>query len=212
MRLAFSIIILLATLLNAALGARADTIFNSFGTGDTSSGWGVRIQGSDYLHGLAIAASFTPTSDYLFNSADFPFHTDVTSGLDEFDIYLMYDSDGFPSTIIESFQMSIMSGQSPEIYTITSASNPLLTGGTMYWFAVFPHYSYSYGGWHQNLMGIMGYAYLFEGQLWGFDPEETPAFRVEGTPIASQIPEPASFILIGSGLCIISLAAWRRRK
>ena len=193
--------VLLVLLSVIPLSVWADTVFDSFGPGDAVSGWGCRIQGSDYLGGLvAIAASFTPTSDYWFSTAVFPFSSDVAPRVDTFDVCLMSDSGGLPGTIIESFLVVVQSPQNPSTHTITSLSNPLLGGGTTYWFAVSPHYDYSHGGWNKNTLGFAGYAYLFTGRSWGLDPESTPAFRVEGTRLSDPIPEPSTMLLLALGL------------
>ena len=160
-----------------------------------------------------VAASFTPGSDYLLDSADFAFVTNLNV-TDTFAVRLTTsDSGGLPNTTIESFSVSIPPsnpiGSSPAIYTISSALHPLLTSGETYWLCVSPYNEQSYGAWFWNDQGITGgwSTGPWLGSFLGVREDITPAFRAEGT--AAPVPEPATMLLLGSGL--IGLIGLRRK-
>jgi hypothetical protein len=53
-----------------------------------------------------------------------------------------------------------------------------------------------------------------EGDLLasGVQSVERGVFRVSGDPTSDVVPEPTTFILLGTGLGALGLAAWRRKK
>ncbi len=200
MRCALSIMLVLGVILANPLIVKAETIFSTFGPGDSYdnlAGAGIFGPPNPVQN---IAASFTPAQNYLFDSADlallmFPEGGANTSNT--FDVWLMSDSGGLPGTIIESFSLSIEFNSSG-IYTVSGVPHPLLTSGTTYWVAVSPDGS-TFGTWFFNDQGEKGLAIGHLGPPFGLNSNEpAPAFRVEGT--LASVPEPATMILLGSGL------------
>ena len=213
-----SLLLLLVLLLTTPLITKADTIFSTFGqpgdTYNTASPGGPGIDGGARGGpGQQVAASFTPDSDYLFDSADFAFVTNLSSGSDTFAVRLTTsDTGGLPNTTLESFSVSIPAsipaGSSPAIYTISSALHPLLTSGETYWLWVLPYSAESWGAWFWNDQGFTG-GYTTAavlGSFLGVGTGTTPAFRAEGTP--APVPEPTTIFLLGCGL--VGLAGFRR--
>jgi hypothetical protein len=115
-----------------AIVAHADTIFSTFGPGNSYSsnvGWliGGILFGGTLTTGEA-ALSFVPTTDYTFAQIDVAVLRE--SGNGPLDLYLTSGSTiGNP---IESFQITTIDS-SPGIYSVTSVVKPVLNGGTNYW-------------------------------------------------------------------------------
>ncbi len=195
-------------LLTNPLIVKATTIFSNFGqpgnTYDATQGAGIFGYPDPNQN---IAASFVPGSDYLFDSADLALlmYPEIPGYFtsNTLDVWLMSDSGGLPGTIMASFSVSIPFNSSG-IYTVSSASHPLLTSGATYWVAVSPDGS-ARAAWLANNQGLMGLAVGHFGPPFGLnDSQLTPAFRVEGTPV----PEPGILILLG--ISMISVAGLKR--
>jgi len=207
-----SVMFVLAALLTNLPIVKADTIFSTFGPGDTydaTQGAGIFGPPNPVQN---IAASFTPSSDYFFDSADLPLLMyPFTAGAytsNMFYVWLMSDSGGLPNSIIESFSGSIPF-DSAGIYTFSSASHPLLASGTTYWLAVSPNGPVGMA-WLANNQGFTNYAVGHLGPPFGIGDYgyPTPAFRVEGT--TAPVPEPSTMLLLGSGL--IGLVGYGKRR
>jgi len=187
-------------------------IYSTFGSGNSYKlmEWG--IDGTSTSNPEAMAVSFSPPSNYLFNSASFAFATDISIASEQFLVALTNSSSGRPGSTIESFSVTV-SGSSGAIYTVSSLLNPQLVSGTTYWLTVSPSTASFLGGWFANNQGITGFAAsdltngytVVSGSGW-----TTPAYSVSGTLSGGQVPEPASLLLLGAGLA--ALAAWRRKK
>jgi hypothetical protein len=200
-------VMLAAVLLTAPLMAQTTEIYSTFGPGDSydSIGGGYFIGPyvyDDLIGRQNIAVQFTPSEDYIFDSASFAFNGGNTffNPTEVFDIRLVEDIQDIDSTL-EVFSVPVSARYSaPEIYRILSIEHPLLKAGSTYYLVVSNNNGHYYsgfsGGWMKNNQNYLGLWYGLPGppflntDLYLPDHPEyiflTPAFRVEGMPATPQ--------------------------
>ncbi len=213
MRLTF-LICLVAALLASPLMAQTTTIYSSLGPEDSflASSWLVgtfsyiKSDGSIDSSEQNIAVQFTPSEDYLFESASFAFQAGYTyppyaATAETFSIRLTENLDDVDSAL-ELFSVQVLKDG---VYTIYSINHPPLKAGITYYLEVSNHNNpeytagqYTGGGMFCNNQSIED-PYLFgtpgppfyDGSSF---PSSTPAFRVEGSP---QSPRQLVALLLG---------------
>lgn len=133
--------------------------------------------------------------------------------------FLSSDAFGLPSSV--ALETWTVSGLPPyigggSVVSLTSTVNPLLVPGVLYWVAVFPGAVDTEVAWFHNSQGLNGVAnYDISSSVWSAaDLSPTPAYRVwgsDGSTDTAPVPEPASLILLVSGLAIM-LSLNRKKK
>lgn len=207
--------------------AKADMIFSNFGPDQSfdifAYGFGqVPTETSRAYTASAFTVPAGPSFqlDDLTLAVSFSWFSTGQPSPQPFDVFVLDNSPtGTPGGIIESFTQTVTAPVSPSLFTITSASHPILAAGSQYWIALttgsvtFPIIG---GGWVENSIGDTGpvaqgtdlasLSFFVPGGL-------RPAFEVDGTTLAA-VPEPRSALLLGSGLLALSLiralASYRR--
>jgi hypothetical protein len=170
----------------AAGQARADVLYNNFGTGDayqTNNSWIIgrfpgtsitwvqgdpfRVTGGDVtLDRLTLALSWG------------------VAGPNEVDVQFRADSGGLPGATLESFHFSNLGnfGMNNPPVVADSALHPLLSAGAQYWVTASAS-DLSFISWNLNSTGDTGpHAQSQNGGPFNIVPGTRGAYRVEGTP------------------------------
>jgi hypothetical protein len=150
---------------------------------------------------------FTPSQTYTFDSTELAIS--LSSGPNVLNVYLMGNSSGLPSGVLESFDLNGALSTTPgtSLVTIDSVTHPLLDAGTQYWIVAAGGPD-TYASWQQNVHGAMG-PNVSGPSLASFvrdsDTNVIEAYQVDGTTV---VPEPQSWMLTAVGA--IGLI-WRAR-
>jgi hypothetical protein len=192
--------------------ARADfVIYSNFGPGQTYSAGGYSVSGLGMTvlppkgFGAAIASSFTPTRNFLFDSVELPLVW--FSGTNSFIVALMSDAGGRPGTILESFAADgLPPFANPAIDSFISTTHAPLNAGTTYWIVAMPVAGDTAGFWLANTTGATGYSRTANDSLtWQPQLAASPAFEVDGMPV----PAPPSLVLAALGAILLLVCRCR---
>ncbi len=198
---------LLTLVVIAAPGLFADTVYSTFGPGNSfvsNAAWKVGD-----VFDAQIAASFVPGRDFTLQAIDI--EAFVSSGSGDLTVALSAGPSS-PGTPLESFDLTGVAS-SPTFLTMDSALHPVLTAGTTYWI-VLSASAGTVAGWNQNDQGFVGLSSRQGGGPWVSLGTElsTPAFDVLGAP-AGAVPEPSGAILLASAFLAQAAAlAYRRSR
>jgi len=227
---AISIFVALGWLAGSQVGRASTIIFSSVGPGDTfAGGGGFVISGS--MAAIPLPEDLDLDEGGQFISPQTVRLDTIEAGLSVFagtsalDLWLMSDislpgTPGRPGIVLESFSFTNLphTNVDPDALSVgTSTLRPVLTAGTAYWVIAHAPVEDTWGFFHNQDLDatfVLGAtASRSDGSDWSvLGGGLLPAFRVSGTPVEAEIPEPASIWLLGIGLAAFTARRWSETR
>jgi hypothetical protein len=202
------------SLLILPLAARADIVLvNTFGPGNSyncCAGW--TLGGANSIVGLQyIAMQFTDPVTTNLKQIDLA--AGWVLGTNSLTLEIAVDNNNSPGTVLESWTLGPMGtfGNMNPPLTAVSVLNPLLMANTVYDVVAIPA-SDEWAAWNENDQNINGqFLFTTDGTNWRVTSGTLGAYDVIGGGGATT-PEPASMLLLGSGITLLASRLRRGRK
>jgi hypothetical protein len=191
--------------------AKAETIFNNFGPGDTYDKDTSYIIGrfpgdtNTYVQGDAFRVT---GANYTLNSLTLALC--IVSGPNAVDVQFRADAGGLPGTVLEAFHFSNLGpfGKLNPPVVGTSALHPLLLEGEQYWVTASAS-GLTDVGWNLNSTGDQGpHAFSRNGGRFMVAEAIRGALRIDASPTAA--PEPGTLTLLSLGAVGLLGCRWRQ--
>jgi hypothetical protein len=204
----YKLLSVLVLLCGVATPASATVVFDNFGPSDSyNNGIGWTIAGT-----TSVGMQFSPSSSGFFSLLTVALGTTSTPPT-SFEMVLQSDNAGFPGTTLETLNFNVSTffgtGGSP---TVVAADGSVFLDSSMsYWLIAFSPTGTNVP-WNWNDTGDLGGLASRSGinRPWSVDPSSTlGAFRIE---VSEAVPEPTTLPLLGSGLGLMGLFGWGRKR
>ncbi len=148
--------------------------------------------------------------------------------VDNFTVRFYSDINGLPGDILVDYSGAITGSVSRDIDESFALAYPLynyefflpdpfvVEAGATYWFSVYndpiENGEVDEWAWHKSSGEINRHAYVFpeSNPVWGIQEENNLAFTLTGTP--NPVPEPSTFLLLGSGLVGLLWCGFKRKN
>jgi len=219
MKITKTLMLPLLMLLSLVVPASCDTIYSTFGPGQTVGVGATFVTQTEFGAYQAVAAGFTPSDNYILTQIDLglAFHGgnvagDPTPYVDTATVELHSDIGGLPGDLIASWGVTGLPYRLDTfVPTVILPGAILVNKGQQYWIEVLPAAMDTYDQWDGGAI-MCGACLVNSGDGSGWFPptpsDFAPAFDVVGTPT----PEPSTLALALFGFGLTGLMVWRRRR